>query len=125
MKSGTVSISGTSDDGIQCDLGGTTSTGETADHEDEDSGNIYIEDGTLNITVTANAAKGIKSEGDLRISGGDITVKTTGGGLWDSDKVKTKSSSCLGADGNITISGDDHSFVIRGRGRREYYHQWW
>ena len=68
MKSGTVTISGVSDDGIQCDLGGTASTGETTDHEDEDSGNIYLEGGTLNVTVTATAAKAVKSEGDMRVS---------------------------------------------------------
>ena len=116
MKSGTVSISGTADDGIQCDLGGDTSTGETTDHEDEDSGNVYIEGGTLNVTVTANAAKGIKAEGDLRISDGDITVKTTGGGLWDSTKLKTKASACLGADGNITISGGTMNLTSTGAG---------
>ena len=116
MKSGSVTISGTGDDGIQCDLGGTTSTGETADHDDEDSGNIYLEGGTLNVTVTAAAAKGIKSEGDLRISGGDITVKTTGGGTWDSTKLKTKASACLGADGNISISGGTLNLTSTGAG---------
>ena len=116
MKSGIVTISGTSDDGIQCDLSGTVSTGETADHEDEDSGNIYIEDGTLNVTVSANAAKGIKSEGDLKINGGDITVKTTGGGVWDTTKQKTKSSACLGADGKITISGGTLNLTSTGAG---------
>ena len=116
MKSGTVTISGVGDDGIQCDLGGDTSTGETTDHEDEDSGNVYIEGGTINITVTADAAKGIKSEGDMKISGGDITVKTTGGGVWDSDKVKTKASACLGADGNITISGGTMNLTSTGAG---------
>ena len=79
MESGNVNISGTGDDGIQCDLDGDTSTGETADHEDEDSGNIYIEDGILVITCNATAAKGIKAAGDMNISGGDITVTTSGG----------------------------------------------
>ena len=116
MKSGTVTISGVGDDGIQCDLGGDTSTGETTDHEDEDSGNVYIEGGTINITVTADAAKGIKGEGDMKISGGDITVKTTGGGVWDSDKVKTKASACLGADGNTTISGGTLNLTSTGAG---------
>ena len=51
MKSGVVTISGVGDDGIQCDLGGDTSTGETEDHDDEDSGNVYIEGGTLTITT--------------------------------------------------------------------------
>ena len=116
MESGTINISGTQDDGIQCDIDGDASTGETTDHEDEDSGNIYISGGTINITVTADAAKGIKGEGDMKISDGDITVKTTGGGLWDSDKVKTKASACLGADSNMTISGGTLNLTSTGAG---------
>lgn len=116
MESGTINISGTQDDGIQCDIDGDASTGETTDHEDEDSGNIYLQGGTVNITVTANAAKGIKGEGDMIISNGDITVKTTGGGVWDSDKVKTKASACLGADGNMTISGGTMNLTSTGAG---------
>ena len=116
MKGGTVTISGVSDDGIQCDLGGDSSTGETTDHEDEDSGNVYIEDGTLTVTVTADAAKGVKCEGDMRISGGDITVKTSGGGVWDSSKLKTKASACLGSDGAMTISGGTLSLTSTGAG---------
>ena len=116
MESGTINISGTQDDGIQCDIDGDASTGETADHEDEDSGNIYIEGGTINITVTADAAKGLQADGDLRISGGDITVKTTGGGTWDSDDKKTKASSCLSADGNTTISGGTLNLTSTGAG---------
>ena len=116
MESGTINISDTQDDGIQCDIDGDASTGETTDHEDEDSGNVYIEGGTINITVTADAAKGIKGEGDMRISGGDVTVKTTGGGVWDSTKVKTKASACLGADGNMTISGGTLNLTSTGAG---------
>ena len=116
MKSGTVTISGVGDDGIQCDLGGTTSTGETTDHEDEDTGNIYIEGGTLNVTATATAAKAVKSEGDIRISGGTITCTTSGGGSWDTDDSKTKAAACLSADGNMTISGGTLSLTSTGAG---------
>lgn len=116
MKSGTVTISGVSDDGIQCDLGGTTSTGETTDHEDEDTGNIYLEGGTLNVTVTATAAKAIKSEGDMKISGGSMTCKTTGGGTWDTDDLKTKAAACLSADGAMTISGGTLNLTSTGAG---------
>ena len=116
MESGTVNISGTGDDGIQCDVEGDTSTGETTDHEDEDSGNIYLQDGVVSISVTADAAKGLNCEGDLRISGGDITVKTAGGGAWDSDKSKVKASACLGADGNISVSGGMMNLTSTGAG---------
>ena len=116
MESGTINISGTQDDGIQCDIDGDASTGETTDHEDEDTGNVYLEGGTINMTVTAAAAKGIKADGDMRISDGDITVKTTGGGAWDSDEKKTKASSCLSADGNTVISGGTLSLTSTGAG---------
>ena len=106
MESGTINISGTQDDGIQCDLDGTESTGELTDHEDEDSGNIYLQGGTINVSVTADKAKAIKSEGDMTITGGTITCTTSGGGVWDTDELKTKAAACLSADGNMTVSGE-------------------
>lgn len=118
MESGSLTISGTSDDGIQCDIEDTDtgSTGETTDHEDEDSGNIYISGGTINITCTATAAKGIKGEGDMQISGGTITIKTTGAGEWDSDDAETKAACGLSCDGNMTISGGTLNLTSTGSG---------
>ena len=116
MQSGTINISGTADDGIQCDLDGDASTGETTDHEDEDSGNIYIEGGTININCAAIAAKGIKSGGDMNISGGDITVVTSGKGMWDTDDLETKAASCLSADSNMNITGGTLSLTSTGSG---------
>ena len=116
MESGKISISGAGDDGIQCDLEGDATTGETNDHEDEDSGNVYLEGGTINVSVTADATKCIKSEGDMRISGTTIIATTSGGGLWDSSKLKTKAASCLSADGNMTISGGTLTLTSTGAG---------
>jgi len=116
MESGTVNISGVADDGIQCDLEGTTSTGETTDHEDEDSGNIYIKGGTLTMNITATAAKGMKSEGDMAISGGSIEITTTGAGTWDSDDAETKAAACMSADGSIDISGGVLTLTSTGSG---------
>lgn len=116
MKSGTVTISGTGDDGIQCDLGGTSSTGETTDHEDEDTGNIYIEGGTLKINVTAETAKGIKADGDLRISDGTLNIETSGAAAWDSDDSEVKSSHCLSSDSNMVISGGALTLKATGKG---------
>lgn len=118
MTSGTINIQGVGDDGIQCDIEDSTtgSTSETIEHEGEDSGNIYIEDGTLTINVTAAAAKGINSEGDMRISGGKATITTSGGSVWDGNKSKTKASSCLSADGGMTITGGTLSLNSTGAG---------
>lgn len=116
IESGTVNISDVGDDGIQCDLDGTTSTGVTTDHEDEDTGNVYILGGTISITANGTAAKGIKCMGDMEISGGDITVKTTGGGMWDDEDLETKAACGLSSDGNLSISGGTISLTSTGSG---------
>lgn len=105
MESGNVTVTNPGDDGIQCDLDGTASTGITEGHEDEDSGNIYISGGAINITATAIAAKGIKCDGDMIISGGAITVSTTGKGEWDETDMETSAACCLSCDGNMNICG--------------------
>ncbi|MBQ6305132.1 MAG: carbohydrate-binding domain-containing protein, partial [Bacteroidales bacterium] len=117
MESGTVSISGTGDDGIQADLDGDTSTGMTTDHEDEDSGNIYIEGGTITINCSALAAKGIKSAGDIYVSGeASINATMSGNGTWDEDDLETKAACGLSADGNLNISGGTVSVTATGSG---------
>ncbi|MCR4852864.1 MAG: carbohydrate-binding domain-containing protein [Prevotella sp.] len=119
MESGTVSISGTSDDGIQCDIDDTEtgSTGETTDHEDEDSGNIYLEGGTITVNCSATAAKGIKGEGDMIVSGSPVVnVTTTGNGEWDDDDEETKAACGMSSDGNITIGGGTLTLTATGAG---------
>ena len=116
MESGTVNIENTTDDGIQCDLDGTTSTGQTTDHEDEDTGNIYISGGTININCPGTAAKGIKAQGDIFISGGTIDVTTTGDGTWDTDDLDTKAACGISADGNIDITGGNITLTATGSG---------
>ena len=81
MKSGNVTIKAVSDDGIQVDLEtDDTTTAETEGHEDENSGNLYIEDGTLSITIPATAAGGkcLKAEGLACINGGELTLTASG-----------------------------------------------
>ena len=128
MESGTLNISGVGDDGIQCDIDNDEGTPIAATdaaeggHEDEDTGNVYLQGGTLTAKITTDAAKGIKAQGGIFISEPDsstpltVSVTTSGGGLWDSDKSKTKASACLGADGNMTISGGTLNLSSTGNG---------
>ena len=103
MESGELNVSGVGDDCVQVELDGTTSTGATTDHEDEDSGNIYMLDGTLNLTPTADAVKGLKSAGDINISGGSITVTQTGSIITTDSDISYPTS--IKADGDINITG--------------------
>lgn len=117
MTSGDVTVSGVGDDGIQCDLGGTSSTGATTSHEDEDSGNIYIEGGTLNVTATATAAKCINSEGDINITDGTITLNAKG----DIDLTDTTDPSYTAgfkAEGNIVMAGGTSTITVTGAAGR-------
>lgn len=118
MKSGAIHINGVTDDGIQCDIDDADagSTGETTDHEDEDSGNIYIEGGSITMNIAGKAAKGIKSEGDIVISGGTIDVTTTGHGKWDDEDLKTKAAACLSSDAKVVISGGTLTLTSTGSG---------
>lgn len=118
MESGTINISGVEDDGIQCDIDDTEvgSTGQTTDHEDEDSGNIYLEGGAIRINIAGKATKGIKSEGDMIISGGTINVITTGHGKWDDEDLKTKAAACLSSDAKVVISGGTLTLTSTGAG---------
>ncbi len=118
MESGTITINNVADDGLQCDIEDTTvgSTGETVDHEDEDSGNIYISGGTLTMNITGVACKGVKAEGNIAISGGDITVTTSGIGTWDTEDLETKAAACISSDANVTISGGTLNLTSTGSG---------
>ena len=74
MESGTVNISGAKEDGIQCELDGTASTGELPEHEDEDTGNVYQEDGKL--SISNYGGKAIKADGSINYLGGTQNFDT-------------------------------------------------
>ena len=118
MESGTLTLNGVGDDGIQCDIEDTAtgSTGQTTGHEDEDSGNIYISGGTLTVTATATAAKGVKAEGDIFITDGTINVTTSGSGEWDADDLETKAAACISSDADISVSGGTLTLTSTGSG---------
>ncbi len=78
MSSGTLNISGVGGDALQAEIDGTTNTGETADHEDEDSGNIYIEGGTLTLTTTGAGKKCLKSDSTVVVTDGLLTLNASG-----------------------------------------------
>ena len=116
QESGEVNVSVAGDDGLQVEIDGDASTGETTDHEDEDSGNFYFQGGAMTVSISATAAKGIKAAGDITISGGTITSTTTGDGTWDSDDKETKACAAMSADGNLTITDGTVTLTSSGSG---------
>lgn len=110
MESGALNIAGVGDDAVQ------VSFKDDADREAEDTGSITISGGSLNLSTTAIATKCLKADGDIIISGGDITASTSGGGKWDADAAKTKAASCVSADGKVEIDGGTLNLTSSGSG---------
>ncbi|MCD8291232.1 MAG: carbohydrate-binding domain-containing protein, partial [Prevotella sp.] len=107
MKGGSVSISGVGDDCIQV---------SKTDDDDDYNGQVIISGGTLDLTVTGTAAKGIKSEDSMTISSGTFTIKTSGGGEYDSSERDASACAAIKSDGEIVITGGTFNLTSTGAG---------
>lgn len=72
MNGGTVNLSGMGGDGIQAELKNNP--------DEELNGQILIKGGSINIDVTADDTKGIKSDDLITISGGSFVINAKGAG---------------------------------------------
>lgn len=86
------------------------------------AGVVAINGGTINVTMSGAAAKGIKSDkddgfsGDMSITGGNITVTTSGNGAYDATDSDAKGSGGLKSDANMSISGGTITLESTGTG---------
>lgn len=119
--SGVIDISNVGDDAIQVELDGTEPTAILDGHEDEDTGNLYIDGGTLTATVTAIAAKCLKSDYAVIITGGTLSLTAAG----EIDLTGTDSSGNIDPSytaaikGNdVTVSGGDITLTVTGTAGR-------
>lgn len=112
MESGTLNISNTGDDGIQVEMDGTTPTAATDDeHEDEDTGNFYMTDGTL--TIASYGGKAIKADGTITCSGGTQNFATS-----DTEQNAATAISSISQDGGETLSLSDADAIYDLKGRQ-------
>ena len=116
MESGTLTVSGVGDDALQCDIDGDTSTGETTDHEDEDSGNIYINGGVLNLTTTAAGAKCIKADSIAYVNDGTLTLNASGA-VDTSDSTDPSYVAGI-SGGKVVINGGTTVITVKGTSGR-------
>ena len=117
MESGSVSISGVGDDGIQTEFEEDDAiTGVTSKHEDENSGNVYIEDGNLEIATTANGAKCVKADSTIYINGGTLTL-TASGGVDQSDSSDPSYVAAFGC-GKFVQNGGTITITVKGTAGR-------
>lgn len=115
MKGGTLNISGVGDDAIQLSFKTDDDDNIISVNDDEDNtGDVTIEGGTLTITTTGNGVKGIKAANDVDIKGGTININQTGNIVVDGSDVSY--TTAIKADNDINISGGSITVVNTAQG---------
>ena len=104
ISSGEVNISGVEDDGIQVELKDSVATGQTLNHEDENSGNFYMTGGTLAINDIGGYC--IKAYGSISLSGGNQN--------FDTSNIKDHATTAINAIVN-SKSGNRQYYDLNGR----------
>lgn len=125
-------VSGVAGKGLKSDMdvvieGGklfvTTSGDATYESDENDtssaagikaSGNIAISDGEIRLSSSGSGGKGLNSDNAISISGGNISITTTGGKYTYTSSL-TSSPKGIKADGNIDISGGKLNVEVSGR----------
>ena len=104
MNSGELTIKGVEDDAIQVELKDSVSTGQTKDHEDENSGNFYMNGGTLTISEIGGYC--IKADGSIMFSGGTRN--------FDTNNIKDHASTAINSV-KVRQQGQDAIYDLGGR----------
>lgn len=119
MNGGIVSIGSVGDDGIQVSYE-TDDDGNIEDDE-ENTGEVLIQGGSLTISTTAAGSKGVKAEGPVTVNSGKSTPVVTiqnSGGVDASDSSDLVGSACLKSESAITIDAGTLNLTNTGQGGR-------
>ena len=79
MNGGTVTVSGQQGDGIQTEIL-TLDDDITPNPDKEFNGQIFVKGGTVNVSVTGDTRKGIKSDAKMTVTGGTFNITASGDG---------------------------------------------
>jgi hypothetical protein len=122
LGTGTLSVTGNCKHAIACDDYIIIDENVTL-HASSPIGNgikvndgLWINDGTLDISVTADAARGIKCDSVVVITGGTITIETSGDCIYDNDEQDYSSAACIKCDYDFTMSGGTLTMTSSGDG---------
>ncbi len=108
MDGGNVTINTTGGDGVD--------VGMTKDATDSKNGEFIMNGGTLNVTTTADAVKGIKCESIMTIAGGTITSTTSGNAIYDPTKLDISSCAAIKCDSTFNMNNGTIYLTSTGRG---------
>lgn len=118
QNGGAVAISNVGDDGIQVSYETDDDNNKVSD--DENTGELTVRGGSLNIAVSGLATKGLNADGNIYInsekSQPQITIASSGNGTWDEDDSEAKASACIKSDANVNIADGILSLTSSGTG---------
>ncbi len=120
--SGSLNVTGNTNNGIHSAdyivfrKGNNIHVKSTANHGIKANDGVFINDGILNVEVSAEAAKGINSESHIMVNGGRTTVLTTGNGIYDTEEMEAKGAACIKADSTLTVNGGELKLKSTGLG---------
>lgn len=101
QNGGKVTVKNVTDDGIQVSF--ETDDAGNIEEDVDNTGEITLKGGTLDLTMTSNGGKGVKTQGDFIMQGGELKVVQSGNLVVDGADINYGTS--VKADGNITITG--------------------
>ena len=101
QNGGKVTVKNVTDDGIQVSF--ETDDDGNIEEDVDNTGEITLKGGTLDLTMTSNGGKGVKTQGDFIMQGGELKVVQSGNLVVDGADISYGTS--VKADGNITITG--------------------
>ena len=81
---------------------------------------IEIMGGLIHATVSSEAGKCIKTDGDVTILGGKLMLNTTGDAIYEEDENDTSSAACIKTDGNLLIEAGEIICKSSGMGGKGY-----
>ncbi len=84
--------------------------------DEDDNIGVYIAGGLIYANVSSTAGKGIKTDLNAEIAGGQLLLNTSGNATYDSDEQDTSSAAGIKTDGNVIITGGTHVLKSTGTG---------
>lgn len=96
--------------------GGELTVEAGSDALDGDAGYISISGGVIDLRVTAEASKGIKCDSTITITGGDITITTSGNAVVEAGDPSY--CTAIKSNADISISGGNLTLNSTGKGGR-------
>lgn len=103
------------DDFIVIDGAAITASSSTGNGIKVNDG-FWMNSGTLDISVTGDACRGIKCDSVVVISGGTTTITTSGDCVYDDDEQDYSSAACIKCDYPFTMTGGTLTMTSSGDG---------